>query len=58
MEVEADIGTEQIPETPSESFFGTFDIILLIALLGAATWWFLRNKKKEDVSMGRSYSIQ
>lgn len=58
MEVDADIGTEQLQESGYESFFGPLDIILLLALLGAATWWFLRSKKKEDVSMGRSYSIQ
>lgn len=60
MEVEADIGTEQILQESSEPFFGPIDIFLLVALLGTAAWWVLRNKKKKDVAaaMGRTYSIQ
>lgn len=58
MEVDAEVGTEQLQDNGYESYMGPLDIILLIFLLGGVTWWFLRSKKKEDVSTGRSYSIQ
>lgn len=58
MEVDAEVGTEQLQDNGYESFIGVMDVILLVFLVGVVTWWFLRNKKKEDVSAGRSYSIQ
>lgn len=48
-------------EIPTEPLFGTFDIILLVVLLGVGVWWlFFKNKKKDDPysSIGKSYSIQ
>lgn len=56
-QVEADVGTEQIPEA-AESLFTTLDFVILIALIGLGTWWLLRNRKKEESNVGRSYSIQ
>lgn len=57
MEVEADLGTEQIKEEP---LFGVLDIILLISLVAAGAWYMLKNKKKSDSlsSTTRSYTIQ
>lgn len=57
MEVDGDLGAEQIEAV--DPLFGTFDIILLIALAGLGTWWLLKNKSKPEVtSNGKSYSIQ
>lgn len=56
-QVEADVGTEQIPEA-AEPLFTTLDFVILIALIGLGTWWLLRNRKKEESNIGRSYSIQ
>lgn len=59
MEVDADLGAEQIPTEVVEPLFGTFDIVLLIALVGLGTWWLLKNKSKPEItSNGKSYSIQ
>lgn len=57
MEVEADLGTEQIKEDP---LFSLVDIVLLGALVVAGAWWLLKNKKKsESLSTAtRSYTIQ
>ena len=57
MEVEADVGTQQIPEA-AESLFSLFDAVLLVLLLGLGTWWILKNRKKEEVSTAKSYTIQ
>lgn len=57
-QVEADVGTQQIADTP-EPLFGTIDIIILIGLLGFATWWLLKRKnKQEETANIKSYSIQ
>lgn len=57
-QVDADVGTEQIAVTP-EPLFGTIDYIILVALLGFATWWLLRRKnRQEEASSIKSYSIQ
>lgn len=60
MEVEADIGTEQMAEASSDALFGPLDIILLIALLGVGIWWLMKSRSKQDTisSNGKSYSIQ
>lgn len=57
MEVEADLGTEQIKEEP---LFGVLDIILLTALVAAGAWYLLKNRKKSDslATSTRSYTIQ
>lgn len=42
-----------------EPFLGPVDIVLLVALLGGAIYWmFFKNKKKEEPSSIKSYSIQ
>lgn len=57
-QVDADVGTEQIADTP-EPLFGTIDYIILIALLGFATWWLLKRKNKQEEAVNiKSYSIQ
>lgn len=59
MEVEADVGTEQLPQTAETPLFNTLDLILILAIVGVASWWFLKKKEKDDIStMGKSYSIQ
>lgn len=60
MEVEADVGTEQISEAVAEPLFGTVDIILLLALIGVGGWWLLKSRTKPDIptANGKSYSIQ
>ncbi|XP_053950395.1 NADPH--cytochrome P450 reductase isoform X1 [Anastrepha ludens] len=40
-----------------EPFLGILDIALLLALIGGATWYFMRSRKKEEEPV-RSYSIQ
>lgn len=56
--VEADVGTQQIADAP-EPLFGTIDILILVGLLGFATWWLLKRKnKQEEASSIKSYSIQ
>lgn len=59
MEVEADVGAEQISST-SDALFGPLDVLLLVALLGVGIWWLIRNRKQSDTlaSNGKSYSIQ
>lgn len=41
-------------------FFSTFDIITLVALLGAAVWWLYTSRKenKKDEILLSKYSIQ
>lgn len=56
MEVEADVGTQQIPE--AGSLFSPLDAVLLVLLLGVGAWWILKNRKKEEVSTVKSYTIQ
>lgn len=58
-QVEAEVGTEQIPQD-AEPLFGTLDIFFLIGLIVLGAWWLLKNKKnkEESSSIGRSYSIQ
>lgn len=57
-QVEADVGTQQMADTP-EPLFGTIDYIILVALLGFATWWLLKRKnRQEETSSIKSYSIQ
>lgn len=59
MEVEADLGTEQIKT--EEAVFGILDYILLLGLVGLGAWWLLRSRNKKDPlsgSTGKSYSIQ
>ncbi|XP_075219929.1 cytochrome P450 reductase isoform X1 [Lycorma delicatula] len=53
MEVEADIGAEQLKEEP---LFGILDLLLLAALFGTAAWWFLKDRKKDNAY--KSYTIQ
>lgn len=53
MEVEADIGTEQLKDEP---LFGVLDLLLIAALFGTAAWWLLKDRKKENVY--KSYTIQ
>lgn len=57
MEVEADLGTEQIKDEP---LFGVLDIILLIGLICAGAWWLLKRQKKQDSfsTPSKSYTIQ
>lgn len=44
----------------SGSLFSTFDIIMLVALLGAAVWWLYSSRKenKKDEILLSKYSIQ
>ncbi|XP_017770493.1 PREDICTED: NADPH--cytochrome P450 reductase [Nicrophorus vespilloides] len=59
MEVEADIGTEQMTAEVAESLFGPLDLILLAVIIVIATWYFTKEKKKQDpTSNGKTYSIQ
>lgn len=53
MEVEADIGAEQLKDEP---LFGVFDLLLIAALFGTAAWWLLKDKKKDNIY--KSYTIQ
>lgn len=57
MEVEADVGTEQIGEAP-ESLFSTIDILLIVALLAGGAWYLLKNRRKQVEAPGKSYTIQ
>lgn len=59
MEVEADVGTEQLPDTAETPLFNILDVILLLAIIGVLSWWYLKKKEKDDIStIGKSYSIQ
>uniref|UniRef100_A0A1I8NTU6 Flavodoxin-like domain-containing protein n=2 Tax=Stomoxys calcitrans TaxID=35570 RepID=A0A1I8NTU6_STOCA len=52
--------TDKIAEeivSGDEPFLGTLDIALLLVLIAGATWYFMRNRKKEEAPI-RSYSIQ
>ncbi|XP_054731443.1 NADPH--cytochrome P450 reductase isoform X2 [Anastrepha obliqua] len=53
------MSAEKIEEIPAgdEPFLGILDIALLLALIGGATWYFMRSRKKEEEPV-RSYSIQ
>ncbi|XP_067639108.1 NADPH--cytochrome P450 reductase isoform X1 [Eurosta solidaginis] len=53
------MSTDKIEEIPSgdEPFLGILDIALLLVLIAGATWYFMRNRKKEEEPI-RSYSIQ
>lgn len=44
----------------SGSLFSTFDIFMLVALLGAAAWWLYSSRKenKKDEILLSKYSIQ
>lgn len=50
----------EVEDTTSkdEPFLGTLDIVLIAFLVIGTTWYFMRNRKKEDEAPIRSYSIQ
>ncbi|GBP76211.1 hypothetical protein EVAR_74693_1 [Eumeta japonica] len=55
--------TEDVQEVISDgdgSLFSTFDIIMLVGLLGGAVWWLYNSRKdskKDDILLSK-YSIQ
>lgn len=49
---------QEIPVASDEPFMGPIDIVLILALLGGAAYWLFRNRKKEEPSSVKSYSIQ
>nr|CAD7605453.1 unnamed protein product [Timema genevievae] len=52
---EPDLTSEQMKDEP---MFGILDITLLLALVGMGAWWLLKNKKKTEEPVTKSYSIQ
>lgn len=51
--------TDTLTDTPTEEpFLGPLDIVLLVFLLVGAVWWLLSNRKREQASQVKSYSIQ
>ncbi|XP_053698332.1 NADPH--cytochrome P450 reductase isoform X1 [Sabethes cyaneus] len=51
----------EVPPAPvsEEPFLGPLDIVLLLALVGGAAWYLLKNRKKDTTtSQFKSYSIQ
>ena len=48
----------QEPPAQDEPFFGTVDIILLVALFIGAIYYLLFRNKKEEKPPTRSYAIQ
>lgn len=51
---------QDVAADDSGSLFSTFDIIMLVALLGAAVWWLYSSRKenKKDEILLSKYSIQ
>uniref|UniRef100_A0A069DWU7 NADPH--cytochrome P450 reductase n=1 Tax=Panstrongylus megistus TaxID=65343 RepID=A0A069DWU7_9HEMI len=41
-----------------EPMFGVLDVVLLVALLGVAAWWLMRNKKADAALREKTYAIQ
>ncbi|CAH0555747.1 unnamed protein product [Brassicogethes aeneus] len=56
-ESEASLGTQQIPEA-SESFISAVDIVLIVLLAVVGYWFLQKQKNKESLPNGKSYSIQ
>lgn len=44
--------------TPDEPFLGTFDIVLLGALLVGGIYWLYKRNRREERPVTRSYAIQ
>jgi hypothetical protein len=56
MEVEADVGAEQMIEEP---MFGVLDVVLLVSLLGLGGWWLFKGRRQPGVSStDKSYFMQ
>lgn len=56
MEVESELGAEQLKDEP---MFGVLDVMLLVTLLGLGGWWLLKNRRQaEEPQTTKSYSIQ
>lgn len=59
----SDVAQDLLQDAAAEaggSLFSTFDIIMLVALLGAAVWWLYSSRKenKKDEILLSKYSIQ
>jgi NADPH-ferrihemoprotein reductase len=55
--MEANVEAE-VPTTTDEPFLGPVDIVLLIVLICGAAWYLIKNRKKDESSTMKSYSIQ
>lgn len=56
MEVEAEVGAEQLIEEP---MFGVLDVVLLVFLIGVGGWWLLKSRRQPGVtSTDKSYFMQ
>lgn len=59
--MEKTIGAEEQTgplEDIEEPMFGVLDVVLLVALLGVAAWWLMRNKKADAALREKTYAIQ
>lgn len=57
--MDAKLETENVEAIAAdEPFLGPLDIVLLIGLLIGGIYWLLSNRKKEQASQVKSYSIQ
>lgn len=55
--MEANTETE-IPAAAADPFLGPVDIVLLVVLICGAAWYLIKNRKKDEISTMKSYSIQ